>query len=613
MATVLRTILYVGDDKKYWENLVNRITFAYSALDGLEFVMLSRGKGESARSLYQRIINHHPVILYLDFSTDLKFYSRISDFVAREYLYRDVPIVGLIENMEMMKTVVGLRMDFYHIKCGEIHDVIYDPFYVKFPKSVKHPDYAKAKFSHDAEIIDNLIIGYLAPTYLHAESNINFNEGDQVKIKTALPKSILKSENFIVSKKYTNDFHYDFSYGYDLAYVYVDTPEFTSEEQEATNFLDVKKQKMRDYEDDLALGQRKMKEWIQEKMDLSKIKKTKILIVDDKMHIFNDHSDLSKCNLSFRYQMTPEGAVSVIEKMRPHLVVFQCEYEIIEEDNNSSTETGNDEATETVPDRTTLIKILNIESFNQILMKIKSYENYSPYIVVFNLPNMTSAQLQEKYKYGLILVNNSQINYKFVIDLAKMYEQKFDKKFESAIEKKIQDLKKQNPQKYGRLKRADFVEDRYFLGKDQPLAHATFARTVKLVSMTESMVLFCSEFVVEERKSYFLDFPVNMGIHVIPNDDRRPDSLARNLNYYKALIHSVGEEGKKGVRQFINKIFFTALELEREKELEKFKQLNQQASQKKKEEAGEVTPGGNEVPVVEGGNSNLAGGKKAVS
>ena len=66
---------------------------------------------------------------------------------------------------------------FVHFKGGEHHDVIFDPFDICYPETVKKPEFAKAKFNFETTILEDIKVGYITPKQIHAEGNLKVAPG----------------------------------------------------------------------------------------------------------------------------------------------------------------------------------------------------------------------------------------------------------------------------------------------------------------------------------------------------------------------------------------------------------------------------------------------------
>ena len=58
------------------------------------------------------------------------------------------------------------------------------------------------------------------------------------------------------------------------------------------------------------------------------------------------------------------------------------------------------------------------------------------------------------------------------------------------IDQKILELRKQDPAKYGRLTREDFIDSRYYVGKSHKLSRGSFHHEIELKAISESEVYF---------------------------------------------------------------------------------------------------------------------------
>jgi len=165
------------------------------------------------------------------------------------------------------------------------------------------------------------------------------------------------------------------------------------------------------------------------------------------------------------------------------------------------------------------------------------------------------------------------MNLKLIFDMAELYKKKQEDLELEALKQKLVTLQVQHPETYMGMKAEDIIEKRYYPNQNHNVVFMGFQQIVEMNSLNESEVTFLIDTKLD-LVSYKMDFPVLMGITLIIQEDKEFLSVD-GKNQYKGLIHSIGEMEKKEIRKYVNEIFFSALNEEREKELEAFKALNQ--------------------------------------
>ena len=569
MAGDKETIIYVGEDDSYYDDVKLRFKQQYDFKD-YKFVKLD--DSENYLKHFVQILKLEPIIVFIDFTVKPKERTYLTRLLKREGSTKDIPTVALVEKREQLKECNSTRVDFAHIKCGEMSDIIYDPCYIAYTKSVKKPEFARAKFNKDVQMREDFRISYFSPTHMHVESDMFYSKGDILELNTEINKKIMPSNHFIVRAAYTSDLYYDYKFGYDLDYVFVDKPELEEVDGDEKVTEMVNQEKITEYKDNLRFSKKKVQAWVQDNLS-DQDQKTKILIIDKNMQFITEQEkSLDEYNYIFRIKTELEE-LDELDKVRPSIIAFQF-YEIIEDEEDEEDEDGKkkpkkDKKKDEAP------KANAIEQLTLLVKKIKTMQNYSPFIVVFNCVKFTSQSFQDSFQFPMILADRDLLNFDKLIEFAKVYEKKQKTKLESAIKTKVAQLKKQDPTKYRRLSVDDFKEKRFYPKSSSPLSFASCSYLIQLTSMTESDLTFTAEeeFIGDQFR---LTFPVPMYFRIVPVDEKK-FTVDQRRNLYVALIHSVGEEEKKKIRQFVNEIFFTELTLKREKEKEEFKLKNEAA------------------------------------
>lgn len=570
-----KVVLYVGTDKGYAKTLSDRLKSHFSYITDLVLNYYSKFDTVKFEKIVVDIHDISPVIIYVDLSSNSKEFFELINYVKRDHKFANIPVVALVEKKELLKKSLLYKIDFVHIKCGEIHDVLYDPMFMAFPKLVKRPDFAMAKFKNEAKASIHMMVGYATANYIHVETDALLTVDEEISLDLKIPSSILPSRGFSVSKKYNTDLIYDFKYAYDLRYHYVDYPEFTQEEEEDPQFEKIKEHKIKEFENLVLYHKKKVKDWVNDAILFSRQKSSKIVVFDPVLNVFRATEESSRGHkFSMRVQTSLEGTLIEIDRIRPHIIAFNFQ--------NEGEEMKNQEGKEQIITVKKADDDLNdIEKLTAVIKKVKSSEG-APYIITFNSDKFSSKTLQETYRYPNMLANPDKISYKFLNQLGLMIAEKREKKLNEAIAKKVKELRIADPKKYRNLREGDLVEHKYYIDKHKEVALAYTKRDIILFEMTESLVSFCAQDDFEVGNRISIDFPLSMEVTVVPpGDARKPNGVPSSSKMYRGLIHGLNEIEKQDLRKFVNKIFFSDLEESRAKEKEDLERIKQDVLKKK--------------------------------
>lgn len=586
-------IVYCGNDKGYFHTLEQRFKQGYEALN-FSFVVSFTSDESNYLSLLVDILKLDPKIIYIDFSVNTKSFLKLSRQLKRLSTLDHVPIVGLVESKAYLRQCSASGVDFTHVKCGEIHDVVYHPMYLAFEKQVVKPTFAKGKFKKPvvASLLNDFRVGYITPDYIRAEGNFSQSKGDVLEINTSFPKETIPSKQFIVENVRDSDLYYDFDYAYDLQIKFVSEPSISDSDLETANSLEDEsakknrltelqnelKIKQQEHADEVRICKKKHLAWVEDKITFSKPKKTKILIVDGEMNFLDDvKSSLDQFPYTIRLQTVLNEDISSLRRVFPHLIGMNLiSKTFLQSLNNPNLTLLEKEALEEeFKERETN----SLNHLGRLIKRIKTTDNYTPFIIVFNCLNFTSKSLQDTYEYPLIISHKGHMDLDYILKMAEIFERKQVDKYNAKVEAKIASLRKQDSKKYGRLTKSDFEEKRYYVNKNDELSFLSIAHDIEVLSISETEITFSSERQLSPS-TYRFDVPLSCAITIVPTDGVYFQKDGANF-IYKAFIHSVDEIDKKGIRKFVNDTFFADLNEKRDKELQEFKNLNESASEEK--------------------------------
>lgn len=568
-----KIIIYIGNDTAYWKTIEQRFRGAYPEKEFF-FVTLPAADKLTFQSIMCDALLAKPHIVYIDLSYSKNFQLKVAHFLRRDNATRKIPLVGLVENKSMLKESLMTGMTFTHVKCGEYHDVVYDPFFLAFPKEIKKPVFAKAKFKtpYETQMVDDFLVSYFTPTSMHVEGNVKFNKGDKIRINHQLPNKIMSSEFFMVKEVGQKNMYFDYKYSYDLEHLFVDPP--VQDPKTASDPVEQKKFKalQNQYLQEVEVYKKKMKEWVKEHDNGMEKKQIKVLAVDHNLwYLKNSVLTLNECKFAMRSQSFLSEELDELERIMPNLIAYQFQ------------EYNENEAKDLALKPETVKALQDNEQFHlgrieAIVKKCASIPDYVPFIIIFGTKKYNTAHFQQKLSHPFIMTNTSNMSLDLLSPIVNLLEQKENKKEEEKIKKRLTQLKAENPSKNARLTSQDIRGFHYFVDKDSPLAHVSVVYDIGISTLTESDVTFVTEADLQ-ISSYRVAGPVPMAITVIPLEGKISNKEAGKFIYF-ALIHSLGEDDKKLLRKQINEVFFTPLMEQRQKETDEFDAKNTEVLEK---------------------------------
>ncbi|MBT3584077.1 MAG: hypothetical protein HN509_04165 [Halobacteriovoraceae bacterium] len=606
-----KLIIYLGDDDAYWRTISTRFKASYPESD-IRFQTIYNKDPQKYQDLFLECLGLAPDIMYIDFAHNLEEQLSLAQLIKRENSLKYKPLIGIVDNKEHIRSSLSAGCDLTHVKCGEYHDVIYGPMLLAFPGEAKQPEFAKGVMKKEVKLFNDFRIGYITPTSIHAEGDFALEKGEPLELESSIPKDIIPSKHYILKETDTCNLYYDFKYSYDFDFVFVDEPEFSEGEQDdALGETDEKKKvkmlkeakqnrkhAIAEYEDAIIRSKKKAKDWILDKMDMSAPKKTKILLIDKQMRVLkNEGTPLDKHPYMIRCQTSLSDDLPEFDYIRPNIVAiqFMSNYLPSEQEEAQGIKVNPQilidqklaEDEERSPEEEERIQSLKraeeraLDRIAQIIAKVKTIENYTPFIVVFNVHNHTSKSLQNGYQYPMVIAHKELMKLDMILHMADLFEKKQEGAFDAKVKAKVDALKKKDPVKYRKVSEDDVKDKRYYVKKSHDLSYISNSAPATLSALTESECSILTETEIE-FKTYRLEYPMNMSIRIIPSGDKGYNDID-GLKEYRGIIHSIGEEDKKNLRKLVNDVFFAPMMEERQKESSAFQDLNKKASDERAE------------------------------
>ncbi|MDD0853184.1 hypothetical protein HBN50_08750 [Halobacteriovorax sp. GB3] len=561
---------YCGFDKGFWGEIQYRLQTSFAQFDNVFLDAYSQSP-EDHQKIFLKLIDFDAHIYYIDFSTNPETQSKIVTMIKRLNRMENRCVVALLDSVDKIPLAWASGADFYFVKGKEKYNLIHHPLDYTFPGVVSRPNFAVARLDKEFFIEEDLKVGYFGPDYIHLECNNKFEQGELVSLKLDFKSNMIPSQKYKIKNINKSNLYYDFEYAYDLDFIFLDPPEMDPEALEKCKALDDVMERDRaitaleeelevrqkEYPNELAFVKKKYSSWLKDSTLSSSPKKTKVLIIDQMFEFMRKEAQpLDNYPYTIRCLDFISEDATEIDRMMPNIIAFN--FNVLGE----TAEDSNDG---------------QIEKLETIIRKVKELKELNPFVIVFNCNTFSSKALQDSFRYPLLMANNSEIDLDVIVKMAKMYEMKKEEKQTKAIEKKILELRKKDPKKYGRLKPSDLEEERFYVKKTSPLSIATISHAISFRTINEATLTFYSDKELN-LQSYRLNEPMKFYLKIVPIDGK-PFQREAGRFLYRALIHGVNAERIEEVRRFINATFLSKDTEMEEKDIANFKKLNEQVAQ----------------------------------
>lgn len=514
-------ICYFGNDKSYWDKVIRRFESTYSNYQ-FEFIEISDEKNKTAEDLFIRVSSSHFSVIYIDLSTSPYKKLNLCKYLSKDNLTKLIPTVAL-HTKEDAKTyfqrslLSGIRLN--HIKCSDMHDVVYDALTFLDVDSTIKPDFVCAEYKYQTQIFQDLRLTYTTDSYFHVETNSPLIEGEELFLEDHFLKKIMRTKLFYIKNESRSNLYYNSRYSFDIYFTYCDDPfdELVEKSEENQDIPD----KKFDYHNIITAMEKKeladkqkriekdVSKWVLDNNGKNLPKRIKILAIDRKLELFKQ---LSNRKESFPFNINIQtmlgGNQYQIERLLPHFLIY-----------NMDVFTKSEEDT---------IKINGIIALKKVIQAVEKIEDYEPIIVVFQSGKGTW-DLNSIFEYPKLISNNTELS----LDIIQQLGQKLKDKLTS------EELAGQN-------------ENRVYFKASDDESIIIFKRDIEIISITESIIYFTSEAKIPDWTVFSIKNPVDMLVTVVPHKADGPFYGVNNT--YRALVNGAGEIEKQELRTFINQL-----------------------------------------------------------
>lgn len=565
-------VLYIGQDLGYFENLTSKLSSLYPDTPW-SFESCEDFQNLDPHQQFLEITRRPPSIIFLDFSKQRDQIVRLAKLLRNESNCRLISTIGLHDYLTKeheidVAIMCGLRIN--HIKSAEISDVIYDAIMFFNPEIVKKEDLALARFGEEFELHTDIKLSYATKNRFEVETNIAFEEGEILELEQNPLSLYLKSPKFHVKNKRDYNLRHSSRYAFDFEYHYM--PGYQPDKE----FEDRGKQK------ELQAIQNEIDDWVDTKFNEERTNYAKVLIVDKEMDLFKC---IDRPIFEYPFYIDLQGQFNrgllSLKRRRPEVIamVYSEPAPTDEPEEPGMIGTGAREIKPPTEDEMDdIFRYNNLRAIAVLCKTIAKIENYDPIIVLFKSP-FKSEELQSDLDFKKIIAYPGPTNLEIIENFTKVVTLHKNNQLNATLKKELEQLKQKDPKTYNGKTEQDIREKKVIF---ESLDHKTLVQTyfyASTLAITERTIFFTSNREIPPYTVLKTKFPIPMHITTFPLEENH--ELAKTPNAYQGLINCVGEQDKKELRMFINRILGTEKDEKEKAEIEEFKKKNAEAAKAK--------------------------------
>lgn len=529
--------IYLGEDTGYWSLLQEKFNTAFKS-PRFEFENVYKSSGKDIQSLIPYVRDKRPKIVFVDVSKHTSEMLHVVRVLSRLNGVVKPPIIALADYTQgkspIQRSVIA-GVSCVHVKGAEIDAVCYGAICFAFPDKLEDHGFATAKLGDYITAYMPAKVGVLSPDGIRIESNLALNVGSTYNLYSYwLKKGILHTPQVQCASQSEEDLYYNFKYAQEFGFEFVEQVDANGKEAEVYEQLVAEREEM------VEESRSRMIDWVDNNQKYSKSKVLKTLVIDKEMLFYKDQQLSDEFDFVIRCQPYLVNVKQELLHKGAQLIVFNME------DVDPEELEANEDIAYTYNETRTLQYIVKV---------IKSIQNYTPFIIVFNSEGHPTDKLQNVLSYKQIMAHAEKMTPELVHKMAGLLENKL----------------KANIQEY--------EVPTVFLEKDHPASYAELELDIEIVTCSENDIFFNCSAQLPPRSVLRVNLPAPMYVSVAT-----PPKSSRTASDYYGVIHGIGEEERKELRRFINSVFFREKEAAKAAEMEEFKKSKEAFIAKKQDE-----------------------------
>ncbi len=519
MSTAASLVLYIGDDTAFFRVLTGEMKRLQGSLP-LKYEQLFEKNPANIQTLIPRILAKNPALIFVDLSKHSEEYAHVASILVRTNHHRPCPVIGLHDYLsppEQIKESVLAGVVINHVKSAEVFDPAYGAVSLLSGDPKQH-GFAVADLEETIIITHLCKVGFVDSQSLHFETNLEFHEGAELRLRHAfdktIPSTLVKVRGVSPSLLF-----YHFRRAVDADFCWVD-PLVIPEGTEHARVQELKGE----YDHHVVKARKGLKAWLADNADRSLNKPVRVLVVDRSLCFYRRPERADRHGYALRCQPFLKDPVAELDAQRPLVIAFALDGADVK---GKVEGPAND-----------------IAALQAIAGTLRQHHGGRPYLVVFNAASASSKQLQQDLSYPNAMAYDGDISVEVMLKLAELFSKKL----------KVEQLAPRDPATV-------------FLKKSSPLSIAELEAEVVLTKLSETDAVFNSATALPPGTVVRFEKPFQGYLTVAVNPQLKAPA-------HYGLINGLGEEEKKALRRHINGLFFTDLDAGKLEELSAFKELN---------------------------------------
>jgi hypothetical protein len=515
-----KKVLYLGDDGAYFKVLEAEFLRLYSDIKLIQF---SAATPQSIQHLMMDISLQAPEVVFIDFSKHTDDFVHLSRILANLNKEKPLPIIGLHDYLakpENIKLSFLAGVMINHLKGAEVFDVVFSAINLATPGQAKEHGFATGKIQEKVQAFHLVKIGFLAENFLHLETNLDFEKNQELRMHHSwVDKKLIPSTLTRVKETSKEMLYYNFKNSVDLEFAWVE-PVVVSDTDDEQRTEELKNERAHYVQK----AKKAIKTWLDENVDRSGHKSVRVLIVDRSFRFFNNRARSDSYGYALRCQPFIIDMTTELLAQRPQVIAVSLDAEA------KGYQYPNDMAF--------------LEKLVAFVKEKMAGE--APYLVVFNLKDIKSKELQANVKYSNIMAMDADIDPDILLKMAKIFSEKLIN-----------------------LPVAESIETKFFVKKCSDQSIGEIEDELEIVQISECDLIVQSQRPLAHGMSLRITTPFEGMITIVDHPQNTKPPL------YYALINGVGEIEKKNLRRYVNSIFFKDHDAAKAAEVDAFKALNE--------------------------------------
>ncbi|MBL6989100.1 MAG: hypothetical protein ISR65_04955 [Bacteriovoracaceae bacterium] len=539
------SVLYIGNDLRYWEGIQNYFTQHYGFLQ-YNFNQFYDEK-MNVYSLFFETKKKRPQIIFMDLSSNGPKHISLIRMLRSDETTQKFAVISLMaidDRGTYLEKVMHTGLLFNHFKQVELDALVYDSLYLVYPEHVREPGYAKASLELLVKAYHRAKINKFNLKFIELESNLHIKKGDSFNVTSKIPAKFLSYRGMMIKEEldYTTDPQMVFQHIADFKYA----PIPIKEEGDTDESL---KLKMIAYKDSIKAEQTSLNAWVKKEMlYATKSRETRVLTIDKELSFYRV-DEANDGNYTCIPQMQVSDPERMIKKYRPHIVIYR-----LETPPEPTDEEKEEEQRLMRAGKTPIKKVYNdADTLKKMLAIIQFYELKSEVFVVDCDPQLTQV-IKNATGYDKLFPIKQKMSFDLIGTIAEKRFAKLKVKRQAKIDQTVAVLKKKDPVKYLKVNKKMFEQTQFFTTSEDTTHYAEIEKEIFITALTESEVAIASDVKLEMNSIIRLDVPTPLYLTIVPEvlTGRALKPVAYHTHTYRALIHSIDEGQRELLRRCVN-------------------------------------------------------------